>query len=137
LPTGAEATSPRFSYKTLELPECFLYLLSPETVIHTGSTLSSQYASLKNNEAVLQAAQPAFFNPAYFNPSTNKELWAEEHATVSGNKDGGPSGVDSYFKNQQFSCTQTLINSLISFGQVPGRSGSYLQWPSGQSCPTF
>ncbi len=99
--------------------------------ICSGGALTGIYMNL-SNEQVLQTAQPYYFG----NASTD-EFWAEQVAVVDGQKDNGAAGIDSYLQTPRFFCTNTLIRSLMQFGQVPGRAGSTYQWPNGYNCPVF
>lgn len=77
-----------------------------------------------NNQTVLNAAWPNFFN-------VPKELWAEEVAKELGATDqGGNQSISGYFKNSQFTCTRTLIKSLIKYGEKPGVAPSPYPWPT-------
>lgn len=103
-----------------------------------GSGFYSPYGPPLTVKGDLQKAWPTFFDPNNFNPATNKEFFAEVAAFVTGNIQTGPASPDNFFngpQGNQFSCTQRLVDSLMRYGQVPGRTGSVLSWPPSQGCP--
>jgi hypothetical protein len=92
-----------------------------------------------NVQQVLKAAWPYYFDPNYFSKATatNKELFAQEVEYQSGNTWGGNQSPDYFFTNSEFLCSRTLVQSLMVYGQIPGRRGSFMPWPTGQSCFAF
>jgi hypothetical protein len=102
---------------------------------HYGSTVFLYWVSLgltysasvsgKKTETLTAAPMPV--------PSS-REIFPQEFEVVSGNRLGGPASPDNFFQNMQFSCTGTLVTSLMAYGQVPGRQGSVMPWPTGQGC---
>lgn len=65
-----------------------------------------------NNQAVLNAAWPAFFDQA-------KEIFAEEFAADNNADDGGGQmGITQYLSG--FTCTKTIGHSLGDYGTKPG-----------------
>lgn len=69
-------------------------------------------------------------------PSSD-EMFAEEFAVQTGNKWGGNQSPASYFVGNKFSCTGRLLYSMYRYGQIPGRTGSIMPWPTGQNCPSY
>ncbi len=65
-----------------------------------------------NNQAVLNAAWPGFFN-------LPKEIFAEEFAADNNAADGGGQmGITQYLSG--FTCTKTIVHSLGDYGTKPG-----------------
>jgi hypothetical protein len=101
--------------------------------------LAAKFTVYTNVQQVLQAAWPYYFDPTFFSPSppTNKELFAQEVEFQSGNNWGGNQTPDNFFINSEFLCSRTLVQSLMVYGQIPGRPGSVTPWPTGQGCFAF
>lgn len=94
-----------------------------------NSTTYSKNVTGSHTETVTLAAPSGSLGP------TNAEFFAEVVAVVSGNPAGGSQSADNYLRTNEFNCTRRLIESMMHYGQIPGRPGSVLPWTAG--CPAF
>ena len=69
--------------------------------------------------------------------ASNRELFAEAFAKVSGNTTTGNQSPQNHFQNNQFRCIRELIYSMQHYGEIPGQTGSVMSWPAGQDCPSI
>jgi hypothetical protein len=94
--------------------------------ICTSGSLSTGFSG--NNENVLaNQAWPSYFSAA--------NVWSEEVAFQAGKKGSGNEQITNYYNtNNSFVCTNTLVESLLRNGTIPGTMGSLYSWPAG--CPT-
>ena len=95
----------------------------------SGTALNPPYNGYTNNEEVLQGDSNGggwsyFFNPndsqQPFNPDSD-EFFAQASEYVTGNTWPGMYSPDNFFINSRFSCTRTLIDDMMRYGQIPGR----------------
>jgi hypothetical protein len=70
---------------------------------------------------VLKKAFGFYFDPTQQSPTSNTDFWAEEVAVVVGHLDGGLSGHDVYYGNDQFICTNKVVLYLMKYGTIVGR----------------
>ena len=92
-----------------------------------GPALSAKYLKYAaTNTGVLNAAVPNFYSVAI-------ELFAEEVAVDTGDVSTDPM-VDPYLgRNDQWNCTQTLVKSMLNYGEPPGTYPS--PYPIPDNCP--
>lgn len=84
------------------------------TSLSKGNTTYSTSVSGKQTEQLTSGA----LTPPY---PTHREFYAQATENVTRKVWGGNQSPDHYLVNPDFACTQALISTIMTYGQVPGR----------------